>query len=602
MSEGLHRLSAEWLTAAGRPAEPWLVPGLRRLGRDRLFRLQLLAAAVVLLPYLGGVVGLEVPASYRDGYAFVALGLATALLLARGGLVARDEMERRLHFGAAAAFLCWALAEALESAVWNGETGGLAFGIDVLYLAFYAALVLATDDARRWRPDAGSFALRRLEHLELAVFLGGLLLYFAFVPARLDPEGYLSAAPSAIFYLWLDALLLIWLAWSGRHAVRARERWRWTALRASAVLLALADGLDLLALAGHVDLSPTTIDALWFLPFVTVAAAIRVGPAEAGFGDGAPDGGDPTAAGPHPNLGWALAALLPLGHLVTESTGGLGVDTEAARRGVAGAATAVLVGLALLHERRLARLERRLLAEVEAVRARDAAGSRLAAIGTLAGGVAHDFRQLVEQIHRHTAAFAARELDTDSRRDIAAMARAVERASALTHELLAVGQREPPQRREVDLRGWLLETAPALRELCGERVELALDLGAAQLRCAVDPDQLERVATNLAANARDAMAGGGRLAIRLERRGAEHAVIRFDDQGSGMDRATLERVFEPFFTTKTERIGHGLGLATALGLVRGHGGDIQVTSAPGRGSTFEVVLPLGEPGTPAAPR
>ena len=563
-------------------------------------RLELLGLLVLTLPYGAALAGWPLAPAYRDGLSFMVLGALTAAILAWGARAARPASERRLHLWGAVAFLCWTLAEVVETWIWDGGVGWLAVAIDALYLAVFAALLLATDDARGGAVAARAPGLRRLERLSLAVCLGGLLLYFVIVPARTDPEGYLSAVPSSIFYLWLDALLLIWFAWRGRHAVRPRERLRWVLLRTSAVFFACADALDLLAYSGSIEPVPPVADLLWFLPFVSVVAAVRVGPVERASRPTSAEGG-----GTEPwnvafaDLGWSLATLMPMSHLVTEALGGMASDSAVPRRVVVVVATATLLALAVVQQRRVARVQQRLLEEVEAMRARDAAGSRLEAIGSLAGGVAHDFRHLVEELRERCAAFATHELDAASRRDLAAMARAAERAAALTQELLAVGQREPPQRRAFDLRGWLVDSTPALRELCGGGIELVVDAGAEALWCEADAAQLERVAINLVANARDAMAAGGRLEIRLSRRvdgDAEPrsmAVLAFRDHGSGMDRATRERIFEPFFTTKTERVGHGLGLATALGLVRAHGGDIRVESSPGSGSRFEVLLPLG---------
>jgi signal transduction histidine kinase len=602
---GLHRISDEWRAALDASGAPWLLPALRRLRRDGPFVWTLVGAGGLGLAYLGVALGGGDLATLREGYAFVAMGGVAALALAAGARGAQGEGERRLHVAVSAGLLCWTAAEALESLVWDGDSGGLAIAIDALYLGLYAALLVAADGARSWRAPRQASALRRLERLELAVFLVGLLVYFVVVPARSDPAAYLSAVPSSIFYLWLDALLLVAFARRGRRATRPRERFRWTALRVSAALFAATDALDLMVLSGRLGSTPVPLDALWYLPFVTLVAAVRVGPVERAERAPRPPASEtpepPASEPPNADLGWGLAALLPLGHLVVETTAALDAATAAPRRAVVGVATAALVGLAVRHQQHANRVGRRLLEEVEAMRARAAAGSRLEAIGELAGGVAHDFRHLVNELRRRIATFAERELDERSRRDVEAMARATERAAALTQELLAVGQREPPQRRPLELRRWLLEVAPALRELCGERIELVVEARQSELWCAADPTQLERVASNLAANARDAMPGGGRLEIRLERLPAtagargEWATIRFRDGGAGMDRVTRERIFEPFFTTKTERVGHGLGLATALGLVRAHGGDIRVESEPRRGSTFEVLLPLEAP-------
>jgi CheY-like chemotaxis protein len=158
---------------------------------------------------------------------------------------------------------------------------------------------------------------------------------------------------------------------------------------------------------------------------------------------------------------------------------------------------------------------------------------------------------------------------------------------------------------EVDLSAVSERVSPMLRRLIGEHIELRTELAPGLPAVRADPGQLEQVVVNLVVNARDAMPDGGTVTIRthdtvitpLEARAhlglqaGPYVVLTVTDTGIGMDRATRERVFEPFFTTKEPGRGTGLGLATVYGIVKQSGGYIGVTSEPGHGSTFRVLLP-----------
>jgi len=222
-----------------------------------------------------------------------------------------------------------------------------------------------------------------------------------------------------------------------------------------------------------------------------------------------------------------------------------------------------------------------------------AQAQKLEAIGRLAGGVAHDFNNVL------TAILGSAELlllDTppgaNAREEVEIIRDAAVRAQELIRQLLAFSARQVLQPAVVDLNDLIKNLGRMLRRLIGEDLvlatELADDLGAVR----VDPGQVEQVLVNLAVNARDAMPDGGRLTIRTENVPSESQVlIEVADTGIGMDAATLARVFEPFFTTKERGKGTGLGLASVYGIVRQSGGHIAVRSTPGAGTTFRIHLP-----------
>ena len=231
---------------------------------------------------------------------------------------------------------------------------------------------------------------------------------------------------------------------------------------------------------------------------------------------------------------------------------------------------------------------------------------KMEAIGRLAGGVAHDFNNILSVILGY-ANLVTEDLPIDDpmRGDLNDITTAAERAVALTQQLLALGRRQVLQPCAIDLAEATHKLETMLRQLLGEGIELTIHAGARLGSVFADPTQIDQVFMNLVANARDAMPTGGRLHIELEdvvldgaeaRSGAEPLVGRYvriviRDSGSGMDTATAAKIFEPFFTTKEQGKGTGLGLATVFGIVRQSGGDVLVRSVLGEGTTFTVYLP-----------
>ncbi len=230
---------------------------------------------------------------------------------------------------------------------------------------------------------------------------------------------------------------------------------------------------------------------------------------------------------------------------------------------------------------------------------------KMEAVGLLAGGVAHDFNNLLLTVQgRAELLLAGLRERGDERRQVEEIQSAAERAAHLTRQLLAFSRRQPLRPRVVDLNALVLDLADMLRRLIGEDVELSLGLDPALGRVRADPGVLDQVVMNLVVNARDAMPRGGRVILEtanVERRGAPCVALAVCDTGIGMDAQTRARIFEPYFTTKDPGRGTGLGLSTVDGIVRQSGGQIEVESAPGKGSTFRVVLPRVEGEIEAAP-
>jgi two-component system cell cycle sensor histidine kinase/response regulator CckA len=216
---------------------------------------------------------------------------------------------------------------------------------------------------------------------------------------------------------------------------------------------------------------------------------------------------------------------------------------------------------------------------------------KMEAIGRLAGGVAHDFNNIMTAVMGY-AQIASDSLppESEARDDLAQILRASSRASELTRQLLAFARKQITQPRPVDLDDLVRETRKLLERLLGADVALITDLGGPLPPLLIDPGQLEQVLLNLAVNARDAMPKGGSLTLRTARMGDEIA-LDVVDTGTGIPLEHQPHIFEPFFTTKEHGKGTGLGLATCYGIVRQAGGRIEVITAPDVGTTFRVILP-----------
>jgi signal transduction histidine kinase len=253
---------------------------------------------------------------------------------------------------------------------------------------------------------------------------------------------------------------------------------------------------------------------------------------------------------------------------------------------------------------------------------------KLEVIGRLAGGVAHDFNNLMTGILLYCDLLSEglavagssttglphaglTEIDSASagaaselRQHVDEVRSAVEQGAAMTQQLLAIGRRQSADPRPVSINGILESTKNLLRRLIGEQIELiaALDAGAEMVLA--DPAEMRQVVLNLVLNARDAMPLGGKVMLSTRTTefpaalagGNEHGVRRavsfaVTDNGCGMDAETRSHLFEPFFTTKRAGEGTGLGLATVARIVKDAGGAIRVDSHPGRGTRIEVFLP-----------
>jgi len=231
---------------------------------------------------------------------------------------------------------------------------------------------------------------------------------------------------------------------------------------------------------------------------------------------------------------------------------------------------------------------------------------KMEAIGQLAGGIAHDFSNLLTVIMGNTELLLDPTTPIEALRENAEQIQdTTQRAAALTRQLLAFSRQQVLEPRQLNINIVVNEMRQLLQRLIGDDIDLVADLASDLGYVQADPSQLEQVIMNLAVNARDAMPTGGRLAIRTNNVVFEHSDIQkcrgvrpgryvmlaISDTGMGMDAQTRAHIFEPFFTTKAPGKGTGLGLATVHGIVAQSGGAITVESAPNQGSTFKIYLP-----------
>jgi hypothetical protein len=240
---------------------------------------------------------------------------------------------------------------------------------------------------------------------------------------------------------------------------------------------------------------------------------------------------------------------------------------------------------------------------------------RMESLGQLAGGVAHDFNNLLAVILNYSS-FVSEELATavagpagakweGSLNDVKQIQLAAERASVLTHQLLAFARREVIQARPLSLNTAVTSIEEILRRTIGERIDLTINLEPNLSKVLADPGHIEQIILNLAINARDAMPTGGNLTIETSSRyvtesewslfrvpEGSYACLRISDNGVGMSSEVRNRAFEPFFTTKPRGEGSGLGLATVYGIVMQTGGFTRIYSDEGVGTTITVLLPI----------
>ena len=231
---------------------------------------------------------------------------------------------------------------------------------------------------------------------------------------------------------------------------------------------------------------------------------------------------------------------------------------------------------------------------------------KMEAVGTLAGGVAHDFNNMLSVINGYSDMLLQEMSPSDPKYErIHEIYKAGMRSAELTQQLLAFARKQTIAPKVLDLNDAVTGMLKMLQRLIGENIELLWKPAASLWKVKMDPSQINQILANLIVNARDAISGAGKIMIETGKADLDAAfcekhpdfipgkylVLEVSDNGCGMDRRTLEHIFEPFFTTKKVGAGTGLGLATVFGIVKQNGGFINVYSEPGKGTTFKIYLP-----------
>jgi signal transduction histidine kinase len=250
--------------------------------------------------------------------------------------------------------------------------------------------------------------------------------------------------------------------------------------------------------------------------------------------------------------------------------------------------------------------QQRLRREKEQLEKRLLRADRLESLGQLAAGVAHDLNNILTPIMMAAEVLPDSVRSADDLALVTTIRTCAERGAQVLRQLLAFGRGTGGEKVRVRLHHSVAETASLVRETFPRSVTLTLEVTAPDVEVFADPTQVQQILLNLCVNARDAMRDTGTLTLGLALANVEpattrahpgskpgpHAVLRVRDSGSGITPADLERIFDPFFTTKPLDQGTGLGLSSVLGIVKAHGGFIQVDSAVGEGSEFRVYLPV----------
>jgi two-component system, cell cycle sensor histidine kinase and response regulator CckA len=241
---------------------------------------------------------------------------------------------------------------------------------------------------------------------------------------------------------------------------------------------------------------------------------------------------------------------------------------------------------------------------------------KMEAVGRLAGGVAHDFNNVLTAIFGYADLLLDQIPSDDSRHDdVQEIRKAAERAAALTRQLLAFSRKQMIQPRVLCLNDVVASLHPLLARLVGEDITMSIDAAPDLWSVQADPGQIEQILMNLAANGRDAMPEGGTLAISTHNavveeedgrgrpglRAGAYVTLAVSDTGTGVPESVRMHIFEPFFTTKSQGKGTGLGLATVYGIVKQNGGGIYLESEEAKGTRFLIYLPRVPPAPTSSP-
>ncbi len=595
------------------------------LKRDPFLVAWALASALLIVPYLVPLFSEGAMEAYAEQYSDIPL-IAIAIGACLAGRRRASSLERRFWIFIGVALACWLVVRVVTIAVPGDVYMTTWFGllIDGLYVTFYLFCVLALD----LRPDVYARLdvhgrLRALRFAATVVFVFGLLVYFAMIPGAVNPDAYETWVPSLLLYVSLDIYLLARVA----YLTRATPDRHWRAVY-SWLLIAVAfwlvtDSYEALSYGLVVPsvAAGTLLDLAWFPPFLTLVVAARLDRLAPEVWQHSKERASvrPSRIDRVHQFGGLLALFtiaFPVIHFSLYPFDVLDAMSRPAREVVVLLFILVLAAMTIMYQRRLAAETGRLQQEHEQLTEQLRHSQRLQALGQLTGGIAHDFNNLLAVIqanvgllrdHLSTNAVEPQELE-----EVAASAR---RGAVMIEKLLGFGRQQLLTIRPVELAEVVRELEATLRRLLPGSIELHTTVAHGLPLVRADPGSIEQMLVNCATNARDAMPRGGRLSIEvgatqldegfITRHGwgepGSYVRVRIRDTGVGMDIAVRERVFEPFFTTKQPGAGTGLGLSMVYGLIKQHGGFVDITSEPDRGTTVDLYfVPAGHDQAPVA--
>lgn len=445
-----------------------------------------------------------------------------------------------------------------------------------------------------------------------------LLLFYEAPGALATSSPGRMAAATAVNFIFKGIALLI-LNWETKNGHRPSQYLSLLTLFApTQALIAYAYGVQTLFGANHVLVTQMAVHAAfaWFL--ITIGTLFAI-----------PDKGIMALATNNSYAGLTIRRLFLPGLVIPVILGffleiGFRRGYYDAGFGFATLALGSLVGYSCLvwwNAKQLLEMEISLNSALAKSESQILHLQKMEAIGRLAGGVAHDFNNIlaVMGVYSETI-YDALDPKSPLRNHAEQIKNSVARGAGLTRQLLAFSRQQMWQPVELDINALILNFEKMLRRLIGENIELVTQLSELPATIMADGGQIEQVIMNLAVNARDAMPNGGRLTIntsvvsleeKLNSNGLEvlpgdYVLLNIVDVGSGMTKEVQQQIFEPFFTTKEQGKGTGLGLATVYGIVKKHSGAIWVYSEEGRGTSFKIYFPLArvkvvtKPAAPAA--